>query len=204
MNPIFNPTSNLLGEYLFCYIAHGCVRGTKKQGQKKRRKYCQLFDDNNDGSCVPRSMHAVTVTMHTQDLHVPKANDKPQDENSRSYGGPNFATTKGHKDTSPERDSDVTCGNDGRFPSISEIRDTSLVFVDLDLVDLSSRKPCGGCVSHLVDEDGNEFHGLDNGGVHEEHGEQRISGITAQKHSRVRVATPREIPINHDTLMISI
>ena len=55
-----------------------------------------------------------------------------------------------------------------------------------------------------MDKDGNEFHGLDDGRVHKEHGEQRISAIATQKDDRVAVATAREIPISHDDVMLSM
>jgi len=46
-------------------------------------------------------------------------------------------------------------------------------------------------MSHLVDKDGNELHGLDDARVHKEHGEERVSAIATQKDDRVRVAAPR-------------
>jgi hypothetical protein len=53
-----------------------------------------------------------------------------------------------------------------------------------------------------VNEDGNEFHGLDDDRIHKKHGEQRISAVATQKDNRVGVATTREIPVDSHGVVI--
>jgi hypothetical protein len=74
---------------------------------------------------------------------LPETDKHGKRENACSDSRPNTRSTEANKDSSPERNTNITSWNDTHSDSSTEMSHTTFILVDFDLVDASTGPPSG-------------------------------------------------------------